>query len=443
MAYKGIAISLAVFVAACGSVQSSIDAGDDDDDVDAATAIDATSVGPINVTTLTRCCTDIPNAPKPGVRVIITNPDGSVGATGTTDNAGEITLEVIAGSSVTAVYVNPSGNGTNQLVTYADVAPGESYTFGQQFSTTSTTLGTMTVSWANLPAATGYRVHYPCGSQSATPPTNQVTITEFDTCHVASMDLLLVASDANGPIRWGLLPDVTFSNGGSTSLNTWQPMTTLQLSATNLPAVVEQMSMSASAVLNGRGTFSAGLNGTPVNGSLSGTQPWTTGGDAIQLTAQLARTNLGLQQILMQLPGTSTSATLDAPPLLPWLGEVIASSLARQVSWIQEGEGGGDCTVIFLRWATSTPALGGSSSHEWILLGPPGPTTVAIPDLGAAAQQYMPQPTNSLSVNGGIVDLGSDDGYAAYRTRPEWEATLEDESVLTGGSVTVSVFTFN
>jgi hypothetical protein len=442
MAYKGIAISLAALTAACGSVTPFDDAGTGDD-VDADTTVDAATEGTINVTTMTRCCTDIPGQPEPGVRVVVTNPDGTPGDSGVTSSAGEIELDVTVGASVTAIYENPSGNGANQLITYTDIEPGDSFTFGEQFEATSTELGTMNVSLPSLANVDHYRVHYPCGTSYIYPPDLSTVITERASCHVAPMDLLFVAYDSNyDPIRWGLLPDVPFSPGGSTSLNVWQNMTQINLALTSLPEDVSQASLQAAATFNNDTTFSTGIEGVPTNGMLSGSAPWASGGDRIQLVAQYAGPGIGFQQSLSQVAGTETNVTIDDPVLLPWLGNVIASPLARQVTWIQDGEGGGDSTVLFLRWPQLLDVWGGSSSHQWIIISPVGGTVRVIPDLGPDGAEYMPPVESNVSVNGGIVDLSADESYDTYRARPEWEATLEDESVIATGSATISIFGF-
>lgn len=440
MVKKGFAYLSLLLFAACGEVAGSPDAAGDDDEIDAST-IDADPSGTAEITTLTRCCNAVPDAPEAGVRVIVTLPDGTIGDSVLTDANGEASVTVLPGSTVTAIYIDPNGTGANQLVSYTGVEPGDTLTFGEKFNAASTTLGSMTASWPTVAGATGYRVFTPCGSSSVSAPTTSVMFTESDSCHVQPMDLLFVANDAAGPIRWGLAPNVTFSPGGSTNLITWQAMNSITLSVVDMPSDVTQVEFGASAVLNNRTTFSASISGTPSGGMLSGTQPWTTGGDAVQTQAFFGRETFGIQQVIERIASTSTTATLDGSNLLPWLSTATASGATREVTWETEGTVSGDGMVVFLRWPQSM-MFGGSSQHEWILVAAPSAAPFALPNLGPDGADFDVPAAATPTVNGGVLDLGADDGYDDYRARPEWEVTLEDDGIFASGRIAVTIFSF-
>lgn len=446
MVKKGFAYLSLLLFAACGEVAGSPDAAGDDDEIDASAppadaAIDAVTEGPITVTAMTRCCNDIPNAPESGVRIVAASPSGEIYDSAVTDTSGQATLTIMAGASVTAIYQNPTGDGANKLVSFLDVQPGDQLTVGDKFSV-NTALGSMTVSWPAVAGATTYRVYHPCGSNSASAPTTTLTITENSGCLVAPMDILFTASEGSTLVRWGLLPDVTFAAGGSTTLNAWQPMNSFTLNASGLPTDVSEVSVAASPVFNNRTTMSASISGTPSGGMLSGTRPWAVGGDAIQITAFVGRATFGLIQVLDRIPSTETTATFDGTSLLPWLDTPTADGATRTVTWASEGTPGGDGLVVFLRWPTTPALFGGGSDHEWIVMAPPGANTLALPSLGAENAAFDVPSSGEISVNGGIIDFEQDDGYGDYRARPEWEATLEDTTVVANGRVAVTIFAF-
>ncbi|MCA9675306.1 MAG: hypothetical protein KC464_09750 [Myxococcales bacterium] len=434
----------ALSCAACGEVQQFADAGGDDTTIDASTAPDAApdavQQGSVSVTTLTRCCNDMPDQPKPGVDVFVTGPDGAPGDRGQSNAAGQLTLDVTAGDSVTGLYLMaPNGN---ELITYMGVKPGDSFTFGEKFSTAQgNPIGDFTVSWPNLGAnINSYSIRYPCGGTGTGNTTLQATFTEYDSCHVSPMDILFMAYDTNGTlVRWGLLNDVNFVAGGSAALGAWQSPGSIQLSVSGLPSVVTQVQIQAQGMLNGgNSSFYASASGAPVNGGLSQTQPWTTGGDGIMAIALLGRNgNFGFQEFIKSLPATSTTVSFASPPLLPWLGQTVTNSASGQVDWIQDGElgpGDADATVFILSWND------GNTTHRWNVVAPPGIRELRLPRLPAQLAQYAPPSGVNINVNGGILQLSADDGYDDFRARPEWEATLNDEAILMSGSIGVSIF---
>src|SRR5688500_1219063 len=125
-----------VVAAACGGDDPTFsdaavhDGALDDAALDGSTPPDAVPTGPITVTTHARENTSTPG-PSAGIEVYVITADGTLADTATTAADGTATVDVTFGDSVTAVY--PASNGAD-LITVVQVEPGDSLTFGDQFT---------------------------------------------------------------------------------------------------------------------------------------------------------------------------------------------------------------------------------------------------------------------------------------------------------------------
>lgn len=432
-------VCLSLSAAACGKVQSFTDGGGDDTQDDGS-VLDSAQSGTVTVTTYNRCCTGESGTVVAGVDIVVVHADGSVGDTAVTSAAGEATLDVVAGDSVTAVYRDVSGGA---LATFVAVKPGDHLQFGEDFSNSGSQTGTMTVSWPVQPASQ-FTVTHPCGQEYTSGTALNVTLYQYSDCATTPFDALVIANDvADSSViaRWGLLADVPWTNGGNASLSAWQSPSNFTLTATGIPGLVGNASLEVAPMIGARQGPRASLSGTPTGGSLSGTRTWATGGDGIVATAFFQRPGLfGPQAVLEPVAANSTQWVIDDPVQLPWMGQVISNAAAREVTWISDGAGSYDTTLMFVRWS-HYGTDGGFFDYEWTFILPAGIDGFQLPELPGTLMPYLPEDDDSLYVSGGLLDIAADPTYDDIRVRPEWVLTQigADASV---GVIRVSISPF-
>lgn len=413
----GLLLGASLLAPGCGKVEPFTDASPVDID---AEDHDAEVSREIQIRTRTRNAVD---AVAPSIDVFVTEADGSFGEAGVTDAAGELTLEVNPGSTVTAVYVRANGA---DMVTYVDVEAGDVLTFGRGSPPSDPTplAPTMRLGWAaQMAGATSYQVNHPCGNTPSTAATDtSVLFSRRANCDQSPFDVYLTARNAAGvDIGWGVQRDVAFVEGSTANLPAWQPMSTISLGVTGLPAEVTNATINASGTFDdGRGLDQAGLNAAPAGGAIAGTQPWTTGGDGIRVVVLLTRsTQFGQQIVLENRPGDATSVTVASPVTMPWAANLIGSAASGDsgsLSWIMDGDGTFDILLVAAKWTRNN----GTQTYEWTAMMGPGRTTYSFPTLPTALAAHAPQDTDSFtSFDGGILDYAVGDGYGPARQRGE------------------------
>jgi hypothetical protein len=428
-------LALALVAGACGKVNTFHDAGGDDDD----TVVDANTATTLTVTTYSRTGM---RAIVSGVDVVVVAADGTVRDQGITDADGHATLDARNGDSVTAVYREVGGA---EIVTYLGAKPGDELSFGRDGSASEPADATMNVTWPDV-GANQYRIYHPCGSTFEYAPSDLTAVIERKpSCAVDTFDLFLVAFDTNGVlIRSGKIAATTFVNLESRALPQWQNPTAFTLSAVGLPDVVTGAELQATPMVNGRQSYSVRANGTPTDGAFSQTLPWgATGGPVVAIGLFRRNGGFGQQGMLEPIAANATQWQAQNAVTLPWIGQVIANAAARQITWISEGEGTYDATVVFADWER-TETDGGIVNTRWFFIGPPELTSIEIPELPGTLAQYAPRDTDSIEQQQVVLfDVVADDGYEAIRARPEWEVLGLFGDTLPPGALKISTSPFN
>ncbi|MCX5744376.1 MAG: hypothetical protein NT062_17950, partial [Proteobacteria bacterium] len=120
----------------------------------------------VTVTTLARCCTELPGTPQAAVPVAVIQPDGSLGEMAVTGADGKVTFhDVRSGATITAFYPENATFETT-YVTMAGVKPGDDLTFGDHYyqpPLTTGTPGTATLSYPAFANAVHYQMYTTCG----------------------------------------------------------------------------------------------------------------------------------------------------------------------------------------------------------------------------------------------------------------------------------------
>lgn len=418
-------------LAGCGEVVTFSDAAPGD-----GPAVDGeVTTGTANVVTYTRTGA---RALVGGIDIVVTRADGSAGDTALTDASGAATVDVTAGDAVTAVYRTLDGA---ELVTFAGVEPGDTLTFGGYGQApASTAVGSMRISFPARAGATEYALHTACGTFEDATGGTTISYTHYSDCASDTFDILIVAYNAEGVLGHGLLEDVAFVDSGVATLAAWEAATSFTMTVTDLPSFVTDANFSVRSTIGGADAIEITANGAPAGGTLTATEPWAPGGDGIVATVFFRRTGeLGLQAVLEPLAPTTTQWSLSNPTTLPWLGEAVTSAAAREVTWISEGEGTYDYTLVELRWDLVAPDAG-VRDFFWRLVLPPGTDRFELPALGGALADVMPPDDASINTNLGVVDATADAGHDASRARPEWELAAPGEDAAGAIKISVAVF---
>ena len=131
---------------------------------------------------------------------------------------------------------------------------------------TPTSAGSFTASFATYSGATNYTVYGPCGATNST--TSPVGLRMQSDCKQDTMDLLVVANDANGnPLASLTKTGVTFAAGGSTACvtGTYQVVSNFTASYTNVSATVTSIDFARE--LPDNDGFIRGASGVPASGT--------------------------------------------------------------------------------------------------------------------------------------------------------------------------------
>jgi hypothetical protein len=426
-------ISACLLLAACGEVHSFTDAGSSPDD---AEALDATAVGTVNVTALAKCCTNA-RQPVADVEIVSIDADGSPRDRVQTDAAGEATVDVLAGGSVTAVYPLDASSGQRYLATFGAVDPGDELTFGDDFwEGTGATMSSMRVTWpSGVPNISYWYVYYDCGYSYATGTAAETLVYRYDYAHCrgATTDLVLIGYDTSlgQYARHASLQDVTWVADGVVSFATTTLGTnTVNFSVTGLPPEINSVYTSAWPVTGPYSLPDAWASGTPSGGTFNQTGQMIPEGDSTGAYLELRRTgDFGYQYSRRRLPASPSSVTWASPTILPWIGQVASSAAARTITWIQLGDQPYDATTISLYWYTGVGGklFGGVGvNYNWNLILPPGIDEVRFPTLTGDLAEVMPPDDYFLYPDIALVESELFDGYDEVKTHPEWEARCPD-----------------
>lgn len=432
-----LALATGLSAAACGSVNTN-----GGDDVDAAAgAPDAALNGSVAITTNTRCMTECVN-PGQGQRdvvVFVNGPDGELKDSGVSGTDGTLDLDVTAGDSITAVYVNADQGA--RITTYYGVKPGDHLRFGDDFqvSPTSNYIGDMTIGFPAVAGVNYYQIYTPCGSFTVSPPSLSGVTSFYDNCVSGPMVISAVAYDVNGdPIAFSRQTGINFTSGGVSNVSGWTTASTIHAAVSGLQDI-QQVQMVLVALEGRQFRFNVSTGGTPVGGAFAADLRFAAIGDAILgETLYLRSAQLGPQIRLDTLTPTATEYTPDEMDL-PWLGDLIANPAAREVTWVQTDGGTYDGAVAELRYSHFPPGLP-QQNIDYFLIIPPGVERVPLPEFPAsvAAHEFLEGDSFSSDPYMYLMDYGADDGYDDTRARPESQL----DQILFGGGDLAAISPF-
>jgi hypothetical protein len=376
--------------------------------------------------------------PAPAIQILAFRPNGTVSDTQKTDSAGHATVSVFPGGTVTAIYPHVLDTGAD-LVTYGGVKPGDTLTFGQRFTSgTSTSLGTITLNWPTL-GAQFYDVFTPCGGFGAGSGLT-ITLSAQDSCNHSPYEMLFLAfNSADVIIGWGTLSPSTFTPGATLTMPGWQNPANTTLTLTGLPPEVTNLNFQRETIANGgEDLFGTGSNGSPTGGAF-------TGMTVIAPTGEGSLGQLGLERqgefdetlLLDHLASNATTWTVADAPLTPWMSNFVVNAPTRSLEWFPiktTGASTMDGVVATLEWQHQTMVSGTTTSipFTWNVIMPPEVTAFDLPTLPAPFDVDLPQPEDFMGGTIRLLEIPSSTGYDAFRAVPERNLVCPECAVRSG-----------
>ncbi len=425
-------LAVVIAVAACGEVKGvKLDAKPLDASVD---AVDADLTGMATVVTQTH----FPGGTAVGTLVgnidyVSLLPNGMVHDMGKTDTSGHASVKVYPGGSVTVIYRHTADVGAD-LVTYMGVKPNDSLTFGQfwmlPYSTTS--LGTMTISWPAYTGAAGLNYYYacgPCGCIYAPSTATSITLNELAYCDHEPMNFLGIAFNSSGQVLGMSYSFVNFQNGASAGLNGWQNASTATATFTGLPPEIVTATEYFYLISNGGQTnYAYGISGAPTGGALTESFPWVPTGERTESMAVLSRQgNYQPQRVMDSL--NQLTVTIDSPPLPPWVDNQggVTSSVDRKVTWLQSGPATHSANTVQMAWQHNIS--GNPVPFTWSFVVPPDVTEFDFPKLPAIFDDTQPKPEDYVNASVRALTIPSASSYDSARQLPEAQLMCPDCAV--------------
>lgn len=422
-----------VLLAGCGKVDG---AGPDADPRDAGP--DADLGGDATVLTEAAIFGGTVGTKVGGIDIISMLPNNTVLAMARTDPNGSATIRVYPGGTVTAVYRHTVDMGAD-LITWAGVAPGDTLTFGsRQFSTsgqTNTSLGSMTYSWPAQTGATSYNVITSCVGSGVSAPAISLVASEASLCHRDPMDVMFAAFNNTGPTHYSFRSNVTFTSGGTVPAGGWTAMQTGAVNITGLPPEVASLSGSFTTVLDsGREiNFASSYSGSPTGGAFTGGFPWHPTGERTVGQLNLSRPGFSSMRVFDSFAAGTTTQTVAAPSLPPWVqGGVVSSSALGKAAWFLVPNAASVHDGQMLRMSWSHVSGGTSHPHQWHFILPPDQTSITFPKLPAQFEDNLPFPQESLSATLRVFDVSSATDYDMLRKLPSSTIMCLDCAVRAG-----------
>lgn len=404
-------------------VDAPIDAAIDAPDIDAAidAPIDAPPIptGPVTVTVtlFPRAFQLPPNGPPPpvpNIPVIVTHPDGSIGARGTTDAAGRVTLEVQPGSWVTAIFRVTTTPARAIVKTIAGVEPGDELVINGIGTSVPPTSAPFTYAWPALPAGATYAtVTDRCGRYATVSGTSVAARTE-PYCAGASGALFLAISTVTGLHSYAHLPSVARVPGETYTAGPWQPAGTLPITVTDLPPQTTALAwldvgglVPGDVQANGSGSH----NLPPVGGAATVTVPWPPPVTRAHVMVSFGHVPSQVVQTLQVRTDAAGSVSVSAGALLPFITTPATADLAaRTIAWTQTAGAPPDGIHLELWHPTA----------DWIMLVPPGATQYAFPRMPPDVADAVPPTTGSaVAAYAYLLEYDHVTSYRAMRHLPD------------------------
>jgi len=349
---------------------------------------DAPAHGPVQVTVY-----DFNNGGvvMAGVPVVFIEADGHLVGRPVTDTNGIATADVHFGATATAVM--PASAGAT-MMTIVDLHPGDHINIGPSTAFSGTQDGTFTVSYPSYSGATYYDVVGPCGYYSAGTALSYVMTIDTN-CKQATMDILVVANNASGPIAYLEKPNVAYTSGGSVFVSgTYLLPATFNANYTNVDASITGLTFTRYVpAMNG---FTTVNSGTPANGTLS-LSSLALNGQSSRVETRANKPN-ATNYVYQNMAGNVTTYALDVgATLLPWLGMPTVDFTTNKVTVPVDTTGTSsdkpDVFVASVGYSRSNGS-GGTNTYRWFVIAPQ-PADVTLPTLPVEVGDVMPQATDT------------------------------------------------
>lgn len=383
---------------------------------------DADLTGMATVVTQSALYGQAPGARAPNIEIVSMYPNNTVLATATTDVNGAATIAVYPGGTVTAVYRHTLDMGAD-LITWADVQPGDTLTFGNAQPNTNSVpfaeLGPVTYTWPAQPAATNFQVITSCSSSSTSG--TSVIVREYTYCHQEPMDVLFIARNANGQVtHHSFRSNVPFTAGGSVSANGWSATQTGTINITGLPSEISNVSGQFGTVLDGYRAFaSTSYSGTLTGGAYSQTFNWHPTGERTVGEVYFSRDGFNSVRLLDAMSTSTLTQTVAAPTIPPWVqGGVVTSSALRMAMWfvVPNEASTADGQLARTEWSVCDAQMCHYSYWHFIL--PPDVRAIRFPNLPAQFNDVLPKPEIYSYSQHRVFDIAAVSGYDMLRSLP-------------------------
>lgn len=367
----------------------------------------------------------------PRIPIVVHAPDGS-NTLFETDDHGELTVDLIDGSAVTASYA-ASECGGQAFLTFFAVEPGDHLRFGSSDYLARDEISSMTVSW---PAQTGvdhFEIIDPCGIARAAEDIDGTATsavvgfhsecTELNPAPERGVVVVVVYAGDELPIMWGSLADFEIVDGGSLTIAAFQPVTTQTIELTGIPSSVSTAQIVASPQIGDAWTIRpfVSAHGAPVDARLTATGPWAGASDRIFINSIFEGADHGKQHRYERVPASAT-VTIADPILLPWIdaASITVDMASRTYGWTQTGDGAYDGATFGIGWDRRKPDSDGWDVFVWYFVAPQGATSFQVPELPAELADLGPNLADDVRAEG-VVLLETSNAAGRLNGLPLWE----------------------
>ena len=339
----------------------------------------------------------------------------------TADDTGFAMAMTPPGSVVTVAQYLDHGNGFVELQvgSYLGVQPGDALVFATPAANPVTIDFTVNVT----PPNPGFNVFVvsPCGSDEATAAQGLTPLTfTASPCVDSAFPIIAETHDQNNnPSEFAILEDqLAAENVVYTVPDVWSVLSVLPISATNIPAAMNNAYVTvstntASEQLQQAGTLQENIVGTTYTDSLKFIP---TDENMTEFSLESTDSSHELDTFV---PGTPASIDFDYQSAeLPLIDNVALNTATRALTWSEESITGtpasitGRSTFTFYQLSTNP----GFTNVAWRVFAPPGATGFAWPQLPSvfSADDIVNMPSGN-EVDLSDVSLGDAFSYDDFR----------------------------
>ncbi len=430
--------------AGCGEVAVQSDSGVQDAASDGAidavsidaVSIDADLTGTANVVTLAHLdhqgAGPLTGQPAGNIDVVSLRPDGSVAGTIKTNGAGQASIPVYPGGTVTAIYPRGDGAGA-ELVTFADVKPGDTLTFGREVQNqASTEVGQITVTLPSLMGASYYYVLNDCNYSYVSPNTTgggaTARLVDYTSCHGSNNQVVLaLALDSSGTLKASMSMPITYVNNTTYTFgNNWVTAPTASLTVSGLSPEIYYVNFNLATALY-KTPFQAVTGGSPMGNAISAMAPFPPVGPRALAQVDLVRSgSFGPTILFSALPTNDLKLTVNAPALPPWLSAAVIKPALGGAAWFPVGGAGSsglpsshDAVVGQMNYGRNDGP--NYLNFSWTFIIPPTETEFKLPVLPAPFESLQPRVNDGSTYSNTLtlLEVPSVDGYDDARALPE------------------------